>query len=98
MRLNLDICYIEKLIFLVYIPKMLQSTAIKNADNSKDITMRTTLNSKTIRQSDSSQYEFNLINSSVSGNGITFDAVQRTPKSIKLTKKRESMKLRNIKI
>ena len=77
---------------------MLQSTVISNADNFKDITMRTTLNSKKIRQSDSSQYEFNLINSSVSGNGITFDVVQSTPKSIKLTTKSESKKLRNIKI
>ena len=77
---------------------MLQSTVISNADNFKDITLRTTLNSKKIRQSDSSQYEFNLINSSVSGNGITFDVVQSTPKSIKLTTKSESKKLRNIKI
>ena len=98
MRLNLDICYIAKLIFIVYIPKMLQSTVISNADNFKDITMRTTLNSKKIRQSDSRQYEFNFISSSVSGNGITFDVVQSTPKSIKLTTKSESKKLRNIKI
>ena len=77
---------------------MLQSTAIWNADNSKDITIRPTLNSKKIRQSDSSQYESDLINASVSGNGITFDAVQSTPKSIKLTTKSESKKLRNIKI
>ena len=79
MRLNLDICYIAKLIFIVYIPKMLQSTVISNADNFKDTTMRTTLNSKKIRQSDSSQYELNLINSSVSGNGITFDLLLRWP-------------------
>ena len=77
---------------------MLQSTVISNADNFKDITMRITLTSKKIRQSDSSQYELNLMNSSVSGNGITFDVVQSTPKSIKLTTKSESKKLRNIKI
>ena len=60
--------------------------------------MRTTLNSKKIRQSDSSQYEFNLINSSVSGKGITLNAVQDTPKSIKLTtkKKQETKKHKNI--
>ena len=77
---------------------MLQSTAIKNADNSKDITIATTLKGKRIHQSGSSQYESDLINASMSGNGITFDAVQRTPKSINLTTKSEGKKLRNIKI
>ena len=96
MRLNLDICYIEKLIFIVYIPKMLQSTAVWNANNSKDLNMRNTLNSKKIRHSDSSQYKSDFINASVSG--ITFDAVQSTPKSINLTTNNENKKLRNIKI
>ena len=75
---------------------MLQSTAVWNANNSKDLNIRNTLNSKKIRHSDSSQYESDFINASVSG--ITFDAVQSTPKSINLTTKNENKKLRNIKI